>query len=566
MSYESIYAAAKNLDPIKLKQALTITCIDEWKPGTYYFSAASQLALENNKTAVNFLLTYGANITYVAIGAAMGGDLNTAKSLLKAGADVKWVAYATVLGGHIEFAKNLLIYNENVISFIAGAAARMGNKDSLMELLAPYPSDNEIIDKKFICMNAGISGNQILCDALLSNEIFPNFYAMDQVAFGVGFAGHNAYCERILTKCRAAIYYYPVMLSAAGAAMSGNKKYAEKLLGHLKQNTDILWGLKKMLEYTAQAGRRAYAEELYKRYEKLHEFAFRKLDLDIYELQHLLFRGAISGNHPLYVGEILNKLEYHRKNPNAEEEKALLTLDQLNLTQHFANRPLFCLSSYHFKFTTNFLEDLKYSIPQLTKEVETTILRRCLTISRLRYHNTSPVSYLIALVLTDQTCRGMLFLLMKLFMPKTVTTSFKHVPIEILQYIFNFVAPIPLNSEDLKYLAFILARTYLSAQLSVYQSNNTAAHKERAESFREAIISTKDKAELEILVEQQARILQGKNPFWFFQRDKTFKENVTTVTVDRYHPIIDFWNKEFKGEEIKPEPNTKGLSKFLQIG
>ena len=80
--FDAIYQAALELNYDMLTVALRDGCIDAWKQGSYYYSAATQLAVEGQHTKAEWLIQLGANINYVAYGAALGGHLLMQKNYL----------------------------------------------------------------------------------------------------------------------------------------------------------------------------------------------------------------------------------------------------------------------------------------------------------------------------------------------------------------------------------------------------------------------------------------------------------------------------------------------------
>ncbi len=129
MSYQKIYDAATKQDTRELHQAIDLDCIDKSKQGTYYFSAVSQLAKENNIIAVEFLIKHGANINYAAQGAASGGHKDFSEALISRGANINWAAQGAASGGHKDFAEALISRGANINDGAVYGAAIGGHKD-----------------------------------------------------------------------------------------------------------------------------------------------------------------------------------------------------------------------------------------------------------------------------------------------------------------------------------------------------------------------------------------------------------------------------------------------------
>ena len=81
--FDEIYQAALELNYDMLTVAVTDGCIDIWKQGSYYYSVATQLAKAGQRSKAEWLIHLGANINYVAYGAALGGHHAYAEELLR---------------------------------------------------------------------------------------------------------------------------------------------------------------------------------------------------------------------------------------------------------------------------------------------------------------------------------------------------------------------------------------------------------------------------------------------------------------------------------------------------
>ena len=86
--FDEIYQAALELNYDMLTIAVRDGCIDVWKQGSYYYSAATQLAVEGQRSKAEWLINLGANINYVTYGAALGGYCVYAEELLGRGANI----------------------------------------------------------------------------------------------------------------------------------------------------------------------------------------------------------------------------------------------------------------------------------------------------------------------------------------------------------------------------------------------------------------------------------------------------------------------------------------------
>lgn len=92
--FEKIYSCAKKKNLAELKKLIAGgACIDEFKDGEIYLSAAAALAMEGDIESAEFLRLQGASIHFIAYGAARGKQLDYAEKLRKQhGASLNYLA------------------------------------------------------------------------------------------------------------------------------------------------------------------------------------------------------------------------------------------------------------------------------------------------------------------------------------------------------------------------------------------------------------------------------------------------------------------------------------------
>jgi hypothetical protein len=120
--FELIYEAARELNVEALKILLESICIDVWKKDKYNFSALSQMALENNRQAMDLLISHGSNINYGARGAALAKNHVLSDRFIKEGANINEVACSAVEVEDIDYAESLENVNINYLVKGAGRA------------------------------------------------------------------------------------------------------------------------------------------------------------------------------------------------------------------------------------------------------------------------------------------------------------------------------------------------------------------------------------------------------------------------------------------------------------
>ena len=132
-NFRAILNAALNQNNRALQAILDRgVCIDEPQVGCLYSSPASQLAKEGRFKAVTWLINKGANINWIARGAAWGGHREYAEELLGRGADINWIALGAALGGYREYCEELLGRGAD-INWIAYGAALGGHVNSSID-------------------------------------------------------------------------------------------------------------------------------------------------------------------------------------------------------------------------------------------------------------------------------------------------------------------------------------------------------------------------------------------------------------------------------------------------
>lgn len=136
MGFEKICEAARTFNQPILDMLLKeATYIDEWKPWTWFHSAVTQMALENRKNSVDFLLNkYDANINLAAKGAILGSAehpelLNLVEELLAKGANPNLLACFAIQAGQIDYAESMEARFNININFLAEGAGLANNAD-----------------------------------------------------------------------------------------------------------------------------------------------------------------------------------------------------------------------------------------------------------------------------------------------------------------------------------------------------------------------------------------------------------------------------------------------------
>ena len=121
-------------------------------------------------------------------------------------------------------------------------------------------------------------------------------------------------------------------------------------------------------------------------------------------------------------------------------------------------------------------------------------------------------------------------------------------------------------------LAFVIERAYLCSQLSSYQKSWFIKNGNRASSFSHAISQTNNRNEIQELIYNQVKVLQGNNPYQESERDQEYKKNINSNAADKYHFIISFWNKLDKDaikarlpKLIKNVDDFKGVLKEREV-
>jgi len=165
------------------------------------------------------------------------------------------------------------------------------------------------------------------------------------------------------------------------------------------------------------------------------------------------------------------------------------------------------------------------------------------------------LSFEAALTKIDETCQGLLYLLIMINMkqnPQRLKVK-PELPLEIWRHIFSFVTPAPVDNEkDSDRLQFIVSRQYLGAQLKSYESGY-GFHKSRALSFFKAISHCGNEDEMKKEINEQAEVLQGRNPYKLLERSAEHRFNPENPRADRFHGIVGFWEEMYTGKAVNFE-------------
>ena len=186
MTYEAILKAAREQDKVALHAALSNSPIDIdiRKRGTRFLTAAAELARDNEINSVHVLLSYGANKTYAAYGAALGGNKVLAESLRAQGASINLTATGAAQGGHREYAESLREQGATDIDRIAAGAA-IGGYCEYAEFLRTQGASMD-----WIAGGAAQGGHCEYVESLREQGA-----DIDWIANGAAFGGQREYVE-----------------------------------------------------------------------------------------------------------------------------------------------------------------------------------------------------------------------------------------------------------------------------------------------------------------------------------------------------------------------------------
>lgn len=542
MDFYKIYNAAIKNDTCELKQAIKFNCIDESLEGSNFFSTVSLLAKENNITAVEFLIHHGAQLSYAGRGAALGGHIKYAESLISRGANINCVAQSAAVGGHIDFAESLISRGADIAWVVLGAAIG-GHKEFVENLI------KRDADITWAAQGAAAAGNTTFAEELISRGA-----DITWVAQGAAYGGYIQYAENLIARGA------NITWVARSAATGGLKTFAEDLIS---RGADINW----VARGAAMGGHQEFSEDL----------ILKGANID------WVARGAAIGGHSEFAEALLLRgadINWVARGAALGGYKKFtedLIARGANINhivwgafagKHITKRPasqLSYLTFYHYNLIPTLVEKLQFlDDPILIPE---NIKTKAIALSK--HMHKENLNYAQAILRSDPSYNGMLYLLMLYVMKKDFLNMFHGTLPQLLpelwNHIFKFISPIELNAQDLDHLGFVVAKTYLCAQLSSYQSG-WVSHKERAHSFYNAISATQEKKHMLNLICEQTQILQGNNPYSLFERDKKYKTNISNQKRDKYHSIVSFWEEMRTNQPIiyKEERTCISLQCFTQ--
>ena len=255
-AYELIYNAACGFDKDALLKAIADNSIDTPQVGDGKTPAA-QLAFENKTKETEWLISFGADIDFVAEAAAECGRRAYAEDLMARAACMNSVARGASRGGHIAFARELIKQEVDIIQVACGAAEG-GLHDFAEELIQQKGRTQPEI------------GN-------------------GKVAHAAAKAGYRDFAEKLMNTYKA-----DINMTAQGAAEGGNFGYADELIERGASLSNVL-------RYASKAGHCIYADALITRGAKIGQVAAH----------------AFIGGHHTYFKELmtrgatLERMTYH---------------------------------------------------------------------------------------------------------------------------------------------------------------------------------------------------------------------------------------------------------------
>lgn len=196
--FETIYQFAKIKDITGIKTLLSQgISIDEFKQGSFPLTAAGLYAKEGSFTEAEWLHQLGANISWIACGAASGGNIDYAKKLHATKCvNVTWIAYGAALGGYIKYAEQLRTKYGAAVFHIARAAAQGGHKHYAEKLRIKFGIHINRI------ANAAALGGHLRWAEYLHTNLNAD---VKVIAHGAAIGGHFSYVEYLRDKYRASL-------------------------------------------------------------------------------------------------------------------------------------------------------------------------------------------------------------------------------------------------------------------------------------------------------------------------------------------------------------------------
>ena len=482
--FAQIYAAALKKDTSLLPSQYTDYCIDEFKQG-HDLSAAAQLALEGEQEAAGWLIQQGANINYVAYGAARGGHVDYVEKLREQGANPNYIARGAAQGRHLDYAEKLRKQGAN-INWIAYGAARGGHLNYAEKLREQGADINRI------AQGAAQGGHVKYAEKLREQGANSN-----GIAAGAAQGGHVDYAEKLL-KQGADINWI-----AVGAALGGHVDYAEKLL---KQGADINY----IAQGAALGGHVKYAEKL------------REQGADI---NHIA-QAAARGGHVNYAEKLREQGADINYIARGAAEGGFVS------SKH---GQLYFLSQFSSDKIRTALANAFSTLEKKPLQIETAIVKRAGRIARLR--QVYGYSFSLALISTrlsrpqeitngDTTTlntpqkqtkavnSGVLLMMASIVCCRRNPTMIlgKFLPVEVLMNVFEYVFECPLNIQQFNPLGFLTGRSILIGQLEAHNSRlwfPQSAEKRNVNGLLSAVRATNQVTELTQHVSDQHQLKEA---------------------------------------------------------
>ncbi len=491
-SFDKIYNAAKDKKFDLIQTILHQEGVSIDVRTKFLLTPAGILASEGEFEIVKELQKrFQINIHKLALGAAIGGHIDRAMKLKDQGANINKIAYGAALGGHFEFALKLKEQGAN-INYIAQGAALGGHFEFALNLKEQSANINNI------AYGAALGGHFEFALKLKEQGADIN-----KIAYGAALGGHFEFALK-LKEQGANINYI-----TQGAALGGHFEFALKLKEQGADINKIAYGaalgghfefVLKLKEQGADINYITQSAALGGHFEFV--LKLKEQGADINKIAYFAALGGYISN-PKGAFQVLLNIE------NTENRKALIqSLKNCDKVEASVKKELSNIDKkidniYKFKSEYS-LDNQQALFLQVRPEIRSFMIQ-CytpLTRGNFKVHE----EFIVNGKFQGEDKHGELI------------KSPSAIPEEIFLHICLFLAPAFMKANTIKDLLFKLQQKALVRALDHY----TNPHKQglfrglfikRAESFKAAVLRTKNLDNMSRLVYHQHGLFSGINKY-----------------------------------------------------
>ncbi len=517
-----------------LKEYLIDHCIDEWLPGSYFYSATSKFAEEGDFQSVEIMLNQGAFINYAAVGAGCGGHQAYAERLIVRGANINYVARGAAWRGHVEYVEQLIARGakKDEVAFGFGLGGWRSSLDMCF-------NETEIEDhyERYV-RGLLLSGRRDLINRVVDAEKQNPKFRRAWFWLGVGLAFHeDNNLVKELTRGLPLVFFTDQF--AYGAALGGHYNYLESFVqrGRVASMHDIIFA-------AALSGRSEIINKLLKKGKLVgSRHGFVRYLSDLVSNQRGISLGAFAGGHLMHLSQLAANKRFDISKYLAAEIRPAIVDNHVSVDQ--PRSIMLLLSPFPIKMVPTlaaglFSEDEFKDAAAPDKYIQHL---RAISVARQK-----GMTFEFARIATEKNEHGQLLnqaalmVAISAFVAGSNQTPHMGLFKDIWKIILNYVFNENFTKSEWETFTLILTKTLMTTVLDDYSRFfNFGRNKKRAESFSAAVKEVNTASELrKLVIEQKQLVIDGKREA---SGKAAHERPLRHGKTDQYHSIISLWAK-----------------------